>query len=91
MWCNSVGWDAATDHPLCKELAQGTLKLDKMRCYLVQDHKFIDEFVRLLASAITHAPTLTDEIPMAQFLGLVTSTENTYFLRSFDHYPRNVS
>ena len=77
-------WDAATDHPFCKELADGTLPLDKMRWYLVQDYKFIDEFVRLLATAIAHAPKLADRIPMAQFLGLVTSTENTYFLRSFE-------
>lgn len=76
-------WDAATDHPFCKELAEGTLPLEKMRWYLVQDYKFIDEFVRLLATAIAHAPTLADGVPMAQFLGLVTSTENTYFLRSF--------
>ena len=55
-----------------------------MRWYLVQDYKFIDQFVRLLATAIAHAPSLADGVPAAQFLGLVTSTENTYFLRSFD-------
>lgn len=77
-------WDAATDHPFCKELADGSLPLDKMRWYLVQDYKFIDQFVRLLATAIAHAPTLADAVPGAQFLGLVTSTENTYFLRSFE-------
>lgn len=77
-------WQAATDHAFCKALADGTLPLDKMRWYLVQDYKFIDQFVRLLATAIAHAPTLADGVPAAQFLGLVTSTENTYFLRSFD-------
>lgn len=76
-------WDAATDHLFCKELADGTLPLDKMRWYLVQDYKFVDAFVRLLASAIAQAPSLADRVPMGQFLGLVTSTENTYFLRSF--------
>ncbi|MEO9896570.1 MAG: TenA family protein [Paracoccaceae bacterium] len=83
---NSVqrDWDVVTDHPFCKELAEGTLPLEKMRWYLIQDYKFIDEFVRLLATAIAHAPTLADGVPMAQFLGLVTSTENTYFLRSFE-------
>ena len=45
-----------TDHPFYKELADGTLPLDKMRWYLVQDYKFVDEFVRLLATAIAHAP-----------------------------------
>ena len=34
-----------------------------MRWYLAQDYKFIDEFVRLLATAITHAPTLADGSP----------------------------
>ncbi|MBL1435273.1 MAG: TenA family protein [Rhodobacteraceae bacterium] len=77
-------WDAATDHPFCKGLANGSLPLEKMRWYLVQDYKFVDQFVRLLATAIAHAPTLADGIPAAQFLGLVTSTENTYFLRSFE-------
>jgi thiaminase/transcriptional activator TenA len=77
-------WDAATDHVFCKELADGTLPLNKMRWYLVQDYKFVDQFVRLLATMIAHAPTLADAVPGAQFLGLVTSTENTYFLRSFE-------
>lgn len=80
----SVEWDATTDHPFCEALAEGTLPLNKMRWYLVQDYKFIDQFVRLLATAIAHAPTLADGVPGAQFLGLVTSTENTYFLRSFE-------
>ncbi|MEP2784257.1 MAG: TenA family protein [Pseudoruegeria sp.] len=77
-------WHAATYHPFCRDLAQGTLPLNKMRWYLVQDYQFVDGFIRLLARAISHAPTLKDAIPMAQFLGLVTSEENTYFLRSFD-------
>lgn len=76
-------WDAATNHKFCQELADGSLPLEKMRWYLVQDYKFLDQFVRLLATAIAHAPTLADGVPAAQFLGLVTSTENTYFLRSF--------
>ncbi len=77
-------WNAATDHPFCKALADGSLSQDRMRWYLVQDYKFIDQFVRLLATAIAHAPTLADGVPAAQFLGLVTSDENTYFLRSFE-------
>ena len=32
---------------------------------------------------IAHAPTLEDRIPGAQFLGLITGKENTYFERSF--------
>lgn len=77
-------WQAATHHVFCKELADGSLPLDKMRYYLVQDYKFVDGFVRLLASMIAHAPTLADSVPAAQFLAVITGPENTYFLRSFD-------
>lgn len=77
-------WQAATDHIFCAELAAGTLPAEKMKWYLAQDYKFIDQFVRLLASAIAHAPTLRDSVPAAQFLALVTGPENNYFQRSFD-------
>lgn len=76
-------WAAATDHPFCAELAAGTLPVEKMRWYLIQDHKFLEEFVRLLATALAHAPTLQDAVPAAQFLALITGPENTYFLRAF--------
>ena len=72
-------WAAATNHEFCAELAAGTLTEGKMRWYLIQDHKFLEEFVRLLATALAHAPTLNDAVPAAQFLALITSTENTYF------------
>ncbi|MFD2739774.1 TenA family protein [Sulfitobacter aestuarii] len=77
-------WQHATDHPFCRELAAGTLPLEKMRWYLVQDYKFIDAFTRLLATALAHAPTLADAVPAAQFLAVITGPENTYFLRAFE-------
>lgn len=77
-------WNAATKHIFCAELADGTLPLSKMKWYLAQDYQFIDQFVRLLASAIAHAPTLQDSVPAAQFLAVITGPENDYFQRSFD-------
>ncbi|MCL6284265.1 TenA family protein [Ruegeria sp. 2012CJ41-6] len=77
-------WQAATTHAFCRELSDGTLPLDKMRWYLQQDYQFVDGFVRLLASAIAHAPSLADSVPAAQFLAIITGPENTYFLRSLD-------
>ncbi|WP_164658921.1 TenA family protein [Tropicibacter sp. Alg240-R139] len=77
-------WHAATTHAFTTELADGTLPLNKMRWYLAQDYQFIDGFVRLLASAIAHAPSLADSVPAAQFLAVITGPENTYFLRSFE-------
>ena len=77
-------WLKATNHPFCIELADGSLPLEKMRVYLAQDYTFIDNFVRLAASAIHHAPALPDRLPLAHFLGIIAGPENTYFQRSFD-------
>ena len=77
-------WESITSDPFCDMLADGSLPNATLTRYLVQDHKFLDAFVVLLASMIAHAPTLEDRIPGAQFLGLITGKENTYFERSFD-------
>lgn len=81
---NLEDWHRATRHVFCAELADGTLPLDKMRNYLAQDYQFIDNFFRLAASAIHHAPSLPDRLPLAQFMGVLAGPENTYFQRSFD-------
>ncbi|NOD46318.1 TENA/THI-4 family protein [Ruegeria sp. HKCCD5849] len=80
----SDDWQAATTHAFTRELSDGTLPEDKMRWYLQQDYQFVDGFVRLLASAIAHAPTLGDSVPAAQFLAVITGPENTYFLRAME-------
>ncbi|WP_300065962.1 TenA family protein [uncultured Ruegeria sp.] len=80
----SADWQAATMHALTRELADGTLPEHKMRWYLEQDYQFVDGFVRLLASAIAHAPSLADSVPAAQFLAVITGPENTYFLRAME-------
>lgn len=77
-------WDDAVGHRFVRELASGTLPDAVMARYLVQDYAFLDGFVRLVGSAIAKAPSLPDRIPLAQFLGMVTSEENTYFQRSFN-------
>ena len=77
-------WQAAARHEFTDAVADGSLPAEKMLGYLQQDYLFIDGFVRLLASAIATAPTLPDAIPAAQFLGLISGPENTYFLRSIE-------
>jgi thiaminase/transcriptional activator TenA len=79
----AADWRAVVRHPFTDALAAGTLDTAKMTRYLIQDHRFIDSFVVLLASAVAHAPTLADRIPGCQFLALVTGPENTYFERCF--------
>eukprot|EP00438_Fugacium_kawagutii_P018590 Skav206609 [mRNA] locus=scaffold332:218345:218902:- [translate_table: standard] len=59
-----------------------------MRRYLIQDHRFLDAFVVLVASMVAHARCLEDRIFGCQFLALVTGKENTYFERCFEVLPR---
>lgn len=80
--CQPV-WDEVVYHRFTKELAADTLSDAVMRRYLIQDYAFLDSFVRLVASAVVKAPTLQSRIPLCQFLGIVTSDENTYFQRAF--------
>lgn len=80
---SAADWDAARDHAFTRALVDGSLSRDQMAAYLAQDHQFIGEFVRLLAASIIHAPSLSDAIPAARFLAVITGPENTYFLRSF--------
>lgn len=77
-------WQAATTHAFTDALANGTISKEKMAGYLQQDFLFVEGFVRLLASAVAHAPTLADATPAARFLGLICGPENDYFLRSLE-------
>lgn len=82
--CVADDWHAATTHAFTNALADGSLSRDQMAGYLQQDYLFVEGFVRLLASAVAHAPTLADAVPGAQFLGVVCGPENTYFLRAME-------
>jgi thiaminase/transcriptional activator TenA len=77
-------WDAVIKHKFTDELAAGIIDDKVLARYLIQDHRFLDSFVVLLASMVAAAPTLADRIPGCQFLALITGRENTYFERSFE-------
>jgi thiaminase/transcriptional activator TenA len=91
-------WDRVINHRFTKELATAGgsgggriatknetnhFKNCIMKKYLIQDHRFLDSFVILLASIITKLSCLNDRIAGCQFLGVITGSENTYFERSF--------
>jgi len=77
-------WTAAATHRFTREVIAGTVAPEAMARYLVQDYAFIDRFVALLGAAIHAAPGLPSRLPLARFLGMIASEENTYFQRSFD-------
>ena len=78
-------WNRVVHHRFTKELAAGTIDVQNVLVpYLVQDHRFLDSFSILLASTIASLPTLSQRIPLCQFLAVITGPENTYFERAFN-------
>jgi thiaminase/transcriptional activator TenA len=80
----AADWDAATSHRFVRELSAGSVAPAVMRRYLVQDYQFIDRFVALLGAAIASAPAFPARLRLSQFLAMIVSNENTYFVRAFD-------
>ncbi len=77
-------WNACVQHRFVQEIFDGLLDDAVLRKYLVQDYQFINRFVALLGAAIASADVFAPRVVLSQFAGMVTSDENTYFLRSFD-------
>ncbi|KAL7509173.1 hypothetical protein ACHAXN_006180 [Cyclotella atomus] len=92
-------WERVVNHKFTTELASGKIdrngKKDRehtstrivttvLKKYLIQDHRFLDAFVVLLAAIISNARSLDDRIPGCQFLAMITGKENTYFTRCFE-------
>jgi len=82
--CVADDWHKVTHHPFTDAWGKAAVPDRNLKNYLIQDHRFIDRFVALLAGAVSRAPTLAGRIPACQFLALLTGPENTYFERSLD-------
>lgn len=82
-------WNRVVHHRFTDELASNTIDRKILRHYLLQDHRFLDSFVILLASMIAHCRSLSDRIPGCQFLALITSDEHTYFERALATLSRS--
>lgn len=76
-------WSAAVGHRFVKALCDGSVADPVMVRYLVQDHRFLDSFLTLLGAAIATADTFEARLRLGRFAGMISSDENTYFLRAF--------
>jgi thiaminase (transcriptional activator TenA) len=77
-------WSHAVAHRFVRELFAGTVPDRVMARYLIQDHRFLDSFLMLLGAALASADTFEARLRFGRFIGIVSSEENTYFLRAFD-------
>ena len=78
------GWSQAVGHRFVNELFAGTLPDAVMARYLIQDHRFLDSFLMLLGAVLASANTFEARLRFGRFIGMVSSEENTYFLRAFE-------
>jgi len=75
---------ARCGHRFVKELLSGAVSDAVIARYLVQDHRFLDSFLLLLGAALASADTFEARLRFGRFIGMVSSEENTYFLRAFE-------
>ena len=81
---NADVWEQAVGHRFVQQLWAGQVPDEVMAHYLVQDYRFLDSFLTLLGAAIATADTLQARLRLGRFAGMISSDENTYFLRCFD-------
>ncbi|MDO5057641.1 MAG: TenA family protein [Lautropia sp.] len=80
----ATDWQACLHHRFVHEIFTGSISDAHLRRYLIQDYQFVDRFVALLGAAIASADQYAARVRLSQFAALITSDENTYFLRCFD-------
>ncbi len=88
-WLHEISepdWSATVNHPLFDALAEGRLSGDDFAAYMVQDYGFVDPFTALLGHAIGKAPGMADRVVLGQFVGMLTSDEDSVFQRTFDAF-----
>jgi thiaminase/transcriptional activator TenA len=66
-------WDAICDHPMVRQLGEGTLDPDPFRYWVRQDYVYLIEYSRLFALAAANAPDLER---MSTLATLLSSTLN---------------
>lgn len=79
-------WSSTVNHPLFDALAEGRLAGADFAAYMVQDYGFVDPFTALIGFAIGRAPCMADRVVLGQFMGMLTSDENSTFQRTFEAF-----
>lgn len=79
-------WSTTVNHPLFDAMAEGRLASADFAAYMVQDYGFVDPFTALIGFAIGRAPSMKDRVVLGQFMGMLTSDENSTFQRTFEAF-----
>lgn len=77
-------FQTSTLHPLTNELCKGILPDYKLHTYLVQDLKFFQYSLPLLANALVHCDHEASAIVLGKQIGFLAQSENTYFFNCLE-------
>lgn len=76
-------WSAAVNHRFVSEWLTGTISQAAISRYLIQDYRFLDNFLALIGAAIACVDDGEARLRFGRFAGMIASEENTYFIRAF--------
>jgi thiaminase/transcriptional activator TenA len=80
-------WDAICDHPMVRQLGEGTLDPEPFRYWVRQDYVYLIEYSRLFALAVANAPDLERMTTLATLLSSTLNEEmdlHREYAASFD-------
>lgn len=80
-------WEAILEHPMVRELGEGTLDEAPFRYWVRQDYVYLVEYGRLFALGAAKAPTLDEMGTFAELLGSTVNVEmdlHRSYAESFD-------
>ncbi|MBI4339210.1 MAG: thiaminase II [Chloroflexi bacterium] len=76
-------WERVVAHPFVQEMGDGSLPEEKFRRYFLQDYLFLGALAKVVALAVTKAPSLEAARPFSPFLHTLLNAENALFFRAF--------
>lgn len=91
-FCDTI-WDevaplrrAIIDHPFLAELADGTLRPESFRHYIVQDSLYLAEYARVLALAAARAPTAAGRLEFSDGAKVAVQVEEALHQAFFTQF-----
>jgi thiaminase (transcriptional activator TenA) len=76
-------WSATVDHRFMQALRDGSLDSATFARFLIQDYRFVERLLVLLAAAITLADTFASRLRIAQAVGGLAASEDVFFKDAF--------
>ena len=76
-------WEQGYRQPFLRELGEGTLQREKFAFYLLQDYRYLSDYAKVHALALTK----TDDTEVMQFINVFDKPVLIYTLESFQRHP----